>query len=143
MDYQYDRKYAPIGTDGCYFVSLGVWAEESGSTYLTPQQVNEAYAHAVEKGWMTFECFISDPAAICNYFLEQLGSDKKVLYIGWWNTDTGVSWFGPWLSEDIDFEIERYNTRTGYHFKTPGFDPYPELYREADISGRRYFKVVG
>ena len=141
MHYQYDKRYNPIGQEGCYFVCLGVWAEELAEKRLTDDQFLKIYADAIVRDWMGSNCFVKDPERIINLMLAVLKSRKRAEYIGWWNEDTGPEFWGG-NSEDVDFEILRVSTPWGYHFKTPGFNPYPELEQGDEINERRYFKVV-
>jgi hypothetical protein len=142
MEYQYNKKYNPIGSDGCAFISCGVWAEEIAGATLKAQQVNEAYAFLVKSGDMWWNCFIQDWAEVINMFLSFLGASDLVEYIGWWNDGDSPHFENGYTSDDIDFEILRVKTPWGYHFKTPGFNPYPELTQDTEVNGRRYFKIL-
>jgi len=143
MNYQYSKKYNPIGTYGCAFISLGVWIEEKLGLKADDDEVNRAYAKAVDKGSMSPNCFIQDWEGVADAWIEVLepSSSLMVIFIGHWNKDNGTHFERGFNSKDIDFEILRVATPWGYHFKTPGFNPYPELTQETDINGRRYFKV--
>ena len=142
MHRQYDKRYNPIGQEGCYFISLGVWAEELAHKVLTDEQVLETYVESVSTGDLEINCRVNKPADIINRFLKKLGNPKRVRYIGWWNKDTGPEFWGGCTSKDFDFEILRVSTPYGKHFKTPGFNPWPELEQSSEIDGRRFFKVV-
>lgn len=142
MHYQYDKKYNPIGTYGCAFISCGVWAEEIADVMTNEELVNDVYAALVASGAMSSNCFIQDWAQVINQFLEYLGSKSRVKYIGWWNLGDEAYFEPGYSSEDMDAEILRVSTPWGYHFKTPGFNPYPELEQGDVVNGRRYFKVI-
>lgn len=141
MQYQTSPKYNPIGTDGCYFVSLGVWAEDILGYILPDAVVMRTYAACVSKGYMTYNCYIKNPEAVTNEFFRQVGSSKAVEYIGWWNKDTGYKFWGGNTKEDIDFEVIRVKTPWGKHFKTVGFNPDPNI-ASSKIDGYRYFKEL-
>lgn len=142
MHYQYDKRYNPIGRYGCYFISLGAWAEDIADKELPDSYVLQAYGKSVSEGWMDTNCFITDPEAILNLMLKMLGSEHRVEYIGWWNKDTGVEFWDDNTKDDIQFDILRVSTPFGYHFKTIGFNPDPSIEQGTEINGRRYFKVV-
>jgi len=140
---QYEKAYNPIGQSGCYFLSLGSIAEKVTGEFLRPKDVNEIYAEVVEFGSMGQNCYVENPELVLLSWLKILGSSADPTYIGWWNEDSGAEFWNKWTSADITHEIVRYKTKWGYHFTTPDYDPYPELSREPDITGRRYFNIRG
>lgn len=142
MERQNSRKYNPIGTSGCYFISLGCWAEELTKRTLSKEDVLYVYAKAVSEDFMETNCFLEEPGEVMNLFLRALGSELKTEYIGWWNADKGFDFWHGYGKEDIDFMILRHKTKLGYHFKTPGFDPWPTLKRDPAVNGKRYFKIL-
>ena len=142
MQVQYHKSYNPIGRFGCYFTSLGAWAEELTDNFLTSEEVLEVYASVVDDGYMSANCYIMEPAKVTNAFLRALESDLSVAYIGWWNEDKGTEFWGKYKAKDISFEILRYATPYGFHFRTAEFDPGPRYERSDKLSGKRYFKVI-
>lgn len=142
MELQYSSKYNPIGQKGCYFISLGVWAEELSGKKLKKAQVLDTYVNAVHSGVMGTNCFIRYPDSVLNLFLKELGSNNKVVYVGRWSIINGTSYVDGFGPKDIDFSIQRYKTPSGFHFRNAGFDPGPRFKREPEINGKRYFKVI-
>jgi hypothetical protein len=149
--FQYDKDLRPVNTDGCYFISLGKISEEITAFDLSvnvltlgPKEIMEVYAEAVYEGHMKWNCFIKEPDEILHLFLEKLKvNGLEVQYIGWWNADMPSDkplMFDGWKESDVTHEIHRHSTATGKHFKTPSWDPYPELKR-GPLDGRRLFRV--
>jgi len=143
MQKQYNKAYNPIGQSGCYFLSLGAIAEKVTGNLLHPATVNEIYASSVDIDYMSQNCFVKNPDGILLMFLKALDYEDRydATYIGWWNSDSDAEFWNKWTSDDITEEIIRYKTKWGYHFTTTDYDPYPELTREPDITGRRYFNI--
>jgi hypothetical protein len=118
------RQFELLGKGGCYFFCLWKLARDITGTYKDPYRL---YIEAVDKGFLTEDCWVQDPAKLMELATEQLR----------WTVFHAPPEYQPAQGE---YEILRYEwkTTTGQlaHFVLPDWDPY------GDSLTRRYGVIV-
>lgn len=126
-----------VGKYGCYFLSILHLAEGIVGELIDPLR---AYLYARDEGWMSADCFVSDPASILLHF-------------------SGVKWRGSKEPSDYstksgELEILRFELRetmlTKAHFVVGdgegrvGWDPYgnSDTVARGELVSKRIFRRV-
>jgi len=139
MIYQESRDLQPVAFAGCYFCSIGRIAEKISNKVLTAEQIMKVYAEAVCCQVMDWNCYIQKPDTVGNLYLYELKDPHKIEYVGWWNADSDIEWFGP--HRNYDYEVTRHQFGEIHHFNLSDWDPHPGL-DLGPVDGRRFFRVI-
>ena len=102
----------------------------------------ELFEQVIEKDYMTFSCYVKNPAKIGTLALNILGSKDRFYYVGS-ERDEG-------LAEDINhtvdniqimWEDKKGSLKYGSHFITGKYNPDTRLIPTGKVFGYRYFKI--
>ncbi len=154
-----NKNYAPQQTSkwltkqlnkaGCYFMSIMWGVGKYLDKEIKPYQIMKIYEDVVAKGYMTFGCYILNPAKIGTAALEELGSNDRFYYVGS-ERDGHLDFYKEALHKDINLTIDNIQIlwedkngkmREGKHFVTSDFNPDNNLIPTGKIYGHRYFKI--
>jgi hypothetical protein len=134
---------------GCYFLSILYGACSYLDKKLKPSQVLEIFEQAIEKEYMTFSCYVKNPAKIGTLGLEILGSKDRFYYVGS-ERDGKLDIYNEALYDSINhtvdniqimWEDKKGSLRNGSHFVTQDYNPDTRLIPTGKIFGHRYFKI--
>lgn len=134
---------------GCYFLSILWGACAYLDKSLKPSQVMQIFEEAIEKEYMTFSCYVKNPAKVGTIALRILGSEDRFYYVGS-EKDGKINFYNEALSEKINhtvdniqimWEDKKGSLNYGSHFITGKYNPDTRLIPTGKIFGYRYFKI--
>jgi len=135
---------------GCYFLSIMQGACKFLDKEIKPYQIMGIYEQAVEEGFMTYGCYVKNPAKIGTLALEALGfPGHRFWYVGS-ERDGKLDFYNESLHEDINHIVENVQvlwtnkkgeTKYGSHFVTEDYNPDERFKFTGQIFGKRYFKI--
>jgi len=134
---------------GCYFLCIIWGACKYLDKKLKPSQIMQIFEDAVEAGYMTFGCYVNNPAKIGTLAMKTLGSDKRFYYVGS-ERDGKLDLYNESLHEDINHTIDNVETlfennkgsmKICSHFTTEKYNPDLRLIPTGKVFGKRYFKI--
>lgn len=141
-----------INKYGCYFMSILFLACRFMKKTLLPSQVMHVYEQAIELKYMTFKCYVNNPAKVGTLVLRELGnSEARFHYVG--SEKEGKLTFHKETMSDLINAIvnnvqilwtdKEGNDHLGGHFVTDEYDPDKRLRRTGKVFGKRYFYIDG
>lgn len=135
---------------GCYFMTILFLACKFLKKSIKPSQVMKIYEEAIEAGYMTFKCYIKNPAKIGTLALKELGGERfRFFYVGS-ERDGTLDIYNESLAEKINGIIDNIqimwtdnkgNLHNGGHFETEGYNPDNRLRKTGKIFGKRFFYI--
>lgn len=139
-----------INKYGCYFMSILFCACNHVNKRLSPSKVMCIYEDAVNEDYMTFSCYIKNPAKVGTLALKYLGhEDLRFRYVGS-ERDGKLDFYNEDLAEKINatidnikimLELHNGNVHYGGHFVTEGYNPDRRLIPTGEQLGKRYFYI--
>lgn len=136
---------------GCYFLSILWGVCEYLGLSLRPSQVLRIFEEAIEKDYMTFSCYVKNPAKIGTICLDILDrKDLRMRYVGS-ERDGKLNIYNESLKDKINhtvdniqimWEDKKGSLHYGSHFVTSKYNPDTRLIPTGKIFGHRYF-VIG
>jgi len=134
MNAQTSSTIPEIRRFGCYFYVMLYFAEKIQNRQLSENQIVSLYKKLQEfKNWsgtipvMTKNCHLSDPEAVTNLAIAELGGKKRIRQIGVEQGGAVTLWGWVGKGTTPDFVAEEWLTPYGSHFICSEFNPDPKI----------------